>query len=114
IFVYLFSTINQTVESILHNLMSLEELGKFFMIFLVFFSILVYRTLLVNRFFNQKWYQYIFVFIDMYLIVILSNAINGDFQQTFIPFVLMSAFIYLIILIQYFFYYKFVNAQVDM
>lgn len=113
IFVYILSTINQTAEGISHNLMSLEELGKSFMLFLVFFSIWVYRTLLVNRFFNQKWYQYIFVFIDMYLIVILSKAINGDFQQTFIPFVLMSALIYLSIFIQYFLNYKFGNAQVD-
>lgn len=111
IFVYILSTINQTVEGISHNLMSLEELGKSFMLFLVFFSIWVYRTLLVNRFFNQKWYQYIFVFIDMYLIVILSKAINGDFQQTFIPFVLMSALIYLSIFIQYFLNYKFANAN---
>lgn len=111
IFVYILSTINQTAEGISHNLMSLEELGKSFMLFLVFFSIWVYRTLLVNRFFNQKWYQYIFVFIDMYLIVILSKAINGDFQQTFIPFVLMSSLIYLSIFIQYFLNYKFANAN---
>ena len=89
IFVYVLATINQTVEGISHNIMSLEELGKSFMLFLVFFSIWIYRTLLVNRFFNQKWYQYIFVFIDMYLIVILSKAINSDFQQTFLPFVLI-------------------------
>ena len=47
----------------------------------------------------------------MYLIVILSKAINGDFQQTFIPFVLMSALIYLSIFIQYFLNYKFANAN---
>lgn len=111
VFVYILSTINQTAEGISHNLMSLEELGKSFMLFLVFFSIWVYRTLLVNRFFNQKWYQYIFVFIDMYLIVILSKAINDDFQQTFISFVLMSAMIYLSIFIQYFLNYKFANAN---
>lgn len=113
IFVYILSTINQTAEGISHNLMSLEELGKSFMLFLVFFSIWVYRTLLVNRFFNQKWYQYMFVFIDMYLIILLSKAINGDFQQTFLPFVLMSVLIYLSIIIQYFINYKFVNSQVD-
>ncbi|MEW8964346.1 low temperature requirement protein A, partial [Staphylococcus arlettae] len=61
IFVYVLATINQTVEGISHNIMSLEELGKSFMLFLVFFSIWIYRTLLVNRFFNQKWYQYVFV-----------------------------------------------------
>lgn len=113
IFVYILSTINQTAEGISHNLMSLEELGKSFMLFLVFFSIWVYRTLLVNRFFNQKWYQYMFVFIDMYFIILLSKAINGDFQQTFLPFVLMSVLIYLSIIIQYFINYKFGNAQVD-
>lgn len=114
IFVYILSTINQTAEGISHNLMSLEELGKSFMLFLVFFSIWVYRTLLVNRFFNQKWYQYIFVFIDMYLIVILSKAINSDFQQTFLPFVLMSALVYLSVFIQYFINYKFTNTRIDM
>src|SRR5699024_11498348 len=95
IFVYILSTINQTAVGISHNLMSLDELGKSFMLFLVFFSIWVYRTLLVNRFFNQKWYQYIFVFIDMYLIVILSKAINSDFLQTFFLFFLILVFCYL-------------------
>src|SRR5699024_12275360 len=99
IFVYILSTIKQTAEGISHNLMSLEELGKSFMLFLVFFSIWVYRTLLVNRFFNQKWYQYMFVFIDMYFIILLSKAINGDFQQTFFTFVLISVFIYLNIIL---------------
>src|SRR5699024_7040835 len=106
--------IRRSSDLISHNLMSLEELGKSFMLFLVFFSIWGYRTLLVNRFFNQKWYQYIFVFIDMYLIVILSKAINSDFQQTFRAFVLMSALVYLSIFIQYFINYKFTNAKVDM
>ena len=113
IFVYVLATINQTVEGISHNIMSLEELGKSFMLFLVFFSIWIYRTLLVNRFFNQKWYQYVFVFIDMYLIIILSKAINSDFQQTFSPFVLTTALVYLSVFILYFINYKFTDTEVD-
>ncbi|GGI39547.1 low temperature requirement protein A [Mammaliicoccus stepanovicii] len=113
VFVYILATINQTIESISHNFMSWEGLGKSFMLFLVFFSIWVYRTLLVNRFFNQKWYQYLFVFIDMFIIIMLSKAISGDFQQTFIPFVFMSSLIYLSILIQYYINYKFSGSTVN-
>ncbi|PHK48472.1 low temperature requirement protein A [Staphylococcus edaphicus] len=113
VFVYVLSSINHTVEEISHNLMSLEELGKSFMMFLVFFSIWIYRTLLVNRFFSKKWYQYLFVFIDMFLIIILSRAINGNFQETFTPFVVMTSLIYLSIFIQYFINYKLTHSQVD-
>ncbi|WP_251521698.1 MULTISPECIES: low temperature requirement protein A [Staphylococcus] len=113
IFVYVLSTINQTVESISDNLMAYEDLGKSFMLFLVFFSIWIYRTLLVNRFFNKKWYQYLFVFIDMYLIIILSKAINAEFQQTFKPFVIMSTIIYLSIVIQYYMNHFLDNKDVE-
>lgn len=113
IFVYILSTINHTVEGISHNLMSPEGLGKSFMLFLVFYSIWIYRTLLVNRLFNKKWYQYLFVFVDMFLIIILSKAINEDFQHTFKPFVLTSALIYVSIIIQYFINYKLSGSKVD-
>lgn len=113
IFVYILSTINHTVEGISHNLMSPEGLGKSFMLFLVFYSIWIYRTMLVNRLFNKKWYQYLFVFIDMFLIIILSKAINEDFQHTFKPFVLTSALIYFSIIVQYFINYKFSGSKVD-
>lgn len=39
VFVYVLSTINHTVEHISSNLVSLESLGKTFMLFLVFFAI---------------------------------------------------------------------------
>lgn len=113
IFVYILATINHTIEGLSHNLMSPEGLGKSFMLFLVFYTIWIYRTLLVNRLFNKKWYQYLFVFIDMFLIIILSKAINGDFQHTFKPFVLTSALVYFSIIIQYFINYKLSGPKVD-
>ncbi|MCJ0920985.1 low temperature requirement protein A [Mammaliicoccus sciuri] len=54
VFVYVLSTINHTVEHISSNLVSLESLGKTFMLFLVFFAIWIYRTFLVNRFFQKN------------------------------------------------------------
>src|SRR5699024_4496854 len=103
IFVYILSTINQTAEGISHNLMSLEELGKSFMIFLVFFSIWVYRTLLVIIFFNLNCYQYIFVFIFMYLLFILYNF--------------LYLFVYCILLVNIFFnqkWYQYIFVFIDM
>lgn len=106
VFVFVFTSINQTVEGVSENLASIESLGKNFMMFLIFFAIWVYRTLLVNRFFEQKWYQYLFVFIDMFLILLLSKSINENFQVTFKPFVIISAVIFLSISIQYLMNYK--------
>lgn len=106
VFVFVLSTINHTVETISEDLASLESLGKNFTMFLIFFAIWVYRTLLVNRFFEQKWYQYLFVFIDMFLILLLSKATNADFQQTFKPFVMISMLIFLSIILQYCINYK--------
>lgn len=71
------------------------------MLFLVFFAIWTYRTFLVNRFFKKKWYQYIFVFTDMFLILLLSKSINSNFQETFTPFVVITAIIFMSILLQY-------------
>lgn len=113
VFVYVLSTINHTVEHISDSLVNIESLGKNFMLFLVFFAIWIYHTLLINRFFNQKWYQYVFIFLDMFLILYLSKAINGDFQKTFVPFVLMTTIIFLSVIIQYYINYKWVNHAVD-
>lgn len=106
VFVYVLSTINHTVEHISSNLVSLESLGKTFMLFLVFFAIWIYRTFLVNRFFQKKWYQYVFLFVDMFLILLLSKSINNDFQETFTPFVLTTAIIFLSLFIQYIINYR--------
>lgn len=113
VFVYVLSTINITVEHISTSLVDLESLGKNFMLFLVFFSIWIYHTLLVNRFFEQKWYQYVFLFIDMFLILYLSKAINGDFQETFVAFASTTTVIFISIIIQYVLSYKFVDHSIN-
>ncbi|WP_411954332.1 low temperature requirement protein A [Alkalibacillus sp. S2W] len=101
IFVYVLASIAQTVESISLGILSLEGLGKHLMLFLVFFAIWVYRTLLVNRYFDKTWYQYLFVFIDMFLIILLSQSINSNFQETFTPFVLLSSALFMSTAVQY-------------
>lgn len=101
IFVYVLSQINHTVEHISPSLLTLESLGKNTMLFLVFFAIWIYRTLLVNRFFEKKWYQYMFVFIDMFLVILLSKTINADFEKTFISFTGLTTLIFLSIALQY-------------
>ena len=101
IFVSILSQVNQATEHMTDGILSTETLIKNFMLFLIFVAIWVYRTLLVNRFFNNKWYQYAFVFIDMFLIILLSKAINSDFQSTFTPGVLITIFLFLSIATQY-------------
>lgn len=101
IFVSILSQVNQATEHMTDGVLSIESLLKNFMLFLIFVAIWVYRTLLVNRFFNKKWYQYAFVFIDMFLIILLSKAINSDFQSTFTPGVLITIFLFLSIATQY-------------
>lgn len=39
VFVFVFTSINQTVEGVSENLASIESLGKNFMMFLIFFAI---------------------------------------------------------------------------
>src|SRR5699024_1231314 len=101
IFVSILSQVNQATEHMTDGILSTENLLKNFMLFLIFVAIWVYRTLLVNRFFNKKWYQYAFVFIDMFLIILLSRAINSEFQSTFTPGVLITTLLFLSIATQY-------------
>ncbi|WP_426428775.1 low temperature requirement protein A [Staphylococcus equorum] len=101
IFVSILSQVNQATEHMEDGILSTENLFKNFMLFLIFVAIWVYRTLLVNRFFNKKWYQYAFVFIDMFLIILLSRAIDSDFQSTFTPGVIITILIFLSIATQY-------------
>lgn len=101
IFVSILSQVNQATAHMTDGILSAENLLKNFMLFLIFVAIWVYRTLLVNRFFNKKWYQYAFVFIDMFLIILLSRAIDSDFQSTFTPGVLITTLLFLSIATQY-------------
>lgn len=102
IFVYAISRITTTVNYLNHDeQIPFELLGKFLMLFLVFWCIWTYQTVFSNRFFMNRLRDYIFIFIDMFLVIILSQAINPDFEKTFFTFVACTTLLFLSILVQY-------------
>ncbi len=85
-----------------NNMISLEQLLKFFMLYLVFWCIWTYQTVYSNRFFEEKLQDYVFLFFNMFVVIVLSQAIHFNFQETFSTFVGATTCLFLSIGIQYF------------
>lgn len=102
IFVYAISQISQIITTLnSKEMISLEALGKFFTLFLVFWGIWSYQTIYSNRFSKSTISNYIFIFINMFLVIVLSQSINYDFEKTYFSFVLCTILLCLSIGFQY-------------
>ncbi|WP_439443736.1 low temperature requirement protein A [Listeria aquatica] len=79
----------------------MAALVKYGIVVLVFWSVWTYQTVFINRFFKASLTNYIFILINMFIVMILSQSINIDFQETFTPFVVCTSMLYTCVLLQY-------------
>lgn len=107
IFVYAIGKIAAIISHVAPNeVISLEQLFKFFMLYLVFWTIWTYQTVYSNRFFEGRLQDYVVLFFNLFIVIILSQAIHLDFQETFSTFVWSTTCLFISIGIQYFLTYS--------
>lgn len=79
-----------------------QSLDDFLIVALAFFVIWTYQTMLANRFFNIHSSVPFFLFFDMFWILVLSQKIQANFEQTHELFAGVSSILLFSLAIQYF------------
>lgn len=79
-----------------------QSLDDFLIVALAFFGIWIYQSMLSNRFFNIHSSVPFFLFFDMFWILVLSQKIQENFEQTHELFAGVSSILFLSLAVQYF------------
>ncbi|MEI5995140.1 low temperature requirement protein A [Candidatus Enterococcus mansonii] len=81
---------------------SFKSLGEFFMLTLVFWTIWTYQTVFANRFSIKNKLNALFLFFDMFWVIVLAQAIHVDFEKTHFTFAGATSILFFSIALQYY------------
>lgn len=101
IFVYAISKIAHTILHVHHGVVSPDLFFKYTMMTLIFTIIWSYQTFFTNRYGMIRPKDIIFMMVNMFIVIYLSNSLYPDFDKTYFPFVLCTSLLFLSIAIQY-------------
>lgn len=101
IFVYAISKIAHTILHVHHGVVSPDLFFKYTMMTLIFTMIWSYQTFFTNRYGMIRPKDIIFMMVNMFIVIYLSNSLYPDFDKTYFPFVLCTGLLFLSIAVQY-------------
>lgn len=102
IFAYAISRIASILFVGADQQLSFKSLGEFFMLTLVFWTIWTYQTVFANRFSIKNKTSALFLFFDMFWVIVLAQAINVDFEKTHFTFAGATSILFFSIALQYY------------
>jgi len=101
IYAYAIGRMTQAVATPAHGQIPWLNLLEFLMMFLVFWNLWSYQTVFANRFYTGKLVDNLFLFVDMFLVIYLSTALNIDFASTKVAFQLSTGLLLISVGLQY-------------
>ncbi|KRM71459.1 low temperature requirement protein A [Lacticaseibacillus brantae] len=101
IYAYAIGRMTQAVATPTYGQIPWLNLLEFLMMFLVFWNLWSYQTVFANRFYTGKLVDNLFLFIDMFLVIYLSTALNIDFAATKVAFQLSTGILLISVGLQY-------------
>ncbi|MGV0168315.1 low temperature requirement protein A [Furfurilactobacillus sp. WILCCON 0119] len=101
IFAYAISRITTILHLVHHEEIPGLYLGEYLIMFFMFWTIWTYQTVLVNRFFHENLQHTVFMLFDMFMVIILSQSLNADFEATHLTFAGSTSILLISIGIQY-------------
>lgn len=102
IFAYAISRVAAILFVDANQMLSFKSLGEFSMLTLVFWTIWTYQTVFANRFSIKNKISALFLFFDMFWVIILAQAINVDFEKTHFTFAGATSILFFSIALQYY------------
>ncbi|MBO0474013.1 low temperature requirement protein A [Enterococcus ureasiticus] len=102
IFAYAVSRIASILFVGVDQVLSFKSLGEFLMLTLVFWTIWTYQTVSANRFSIKNKTSALFLFFDMFWVIILAQSINVDFEKTHFTFAGATSILFFSIALQYY------------
>jgi low temperature requirement protein LtrA len=112
IFAYAISRIASILFVGADHRLSFKSLGEFLMLTLVFWTIWTYQTVFANRFSIKNKISALFLFFDMFWVIVLTQAISSDFEKTHFTFAGATSILFFSIALQY--YLKMKNTDNEM
>lgn len=109
IFAFAISRIAAILYSDTDRLISIKTIGQFLMLTLVFWTIWTYQTVFANRFSIKNKISALFLFFDMFWVIVLAKSINNDFEKTHFTFAGATSILFFSIALQY--YLKMRNTE---
>ncbi|EOH99344.1 hypothetical protein UAW_00494 [Enterococcus haemoperoxidus ATCC BAA-382] len=102
IFAYAISRIASILFVGADQVLSFKSMGEFLMLTLVFWTIWTYQTVFANRFSIKNKISALFLFFDMFWVIILAQSINVDFEKTHFTFAGATSILFFSIALQYY------------
>lgn len=102
IFAYAISRIASILFVGANQMLSFKSLGEFLMLTLVFWVIWTYQTVFANRFSIKNNISALFLFFDMFWVIVLAQSINVDFEKTHFTFAGATSILFFSIALQYY------------
>ncbi|MGX7243495.1 low temperature requirement protein A [Enterococcus quebecensis] len=102
IFAYAISRITSILFVGANEMLSFKSIGEFLMLTLVFWTIWTYQTVFANRFSIKNKISALFLFFDMFWVIVLAQSINIDFEKTHFTFAGATSILFFSIALQYY------------
>ncbi|EEI72556.1 low temperature requirement protein A [Lentilactobacillus hilgardii] len=101
IFAYAISRITSVLHIINSERIPVLDVAEFLMMMLVFWTIWTYQTVFANRFYHTNLSHVVFLVFNMFWVVILSQSINTNFEQTHATFAGATSVLFMSLAVQY-------------
>lgn len=102
IFAYAISRITAILYLGTDQMFSLKNIGEFLILTLVFWTIWTYQTVFMNRFSIKNRINALFLFFDMFWVIILAQSIDISFEKTHFTFAGATSLLFFSIALQYY------------
>lgn len=113
VYVYMISQATSLIHHLHHGVLSPTTLAIFFLVVVVFINSWMIQMVFTNRYGKSSWTNIIFSFIDMAIVLYMSNAFTATFNQNFRTFFLAAGLLSLTLFLQYLIEYWTATKKVD-
>lgn len=113
VFVYMVSQATGLIHHLHHGVINLTTLGIFFLVIIVFINSWMVQMVFTNRYGQSSWTNIVFSFIDMAIVLYMSNAFTATFDQNLATFFIAAGLLSLTLCLQYLITYFQVKKEAD-
>lgn len=101
VFAYMISQATSLIHHIHHGIITPTTLGIFALVVIVFINSWMFQMVFTNRYGESSWTNVTFTFVDMAILLYMSNAFPDTFNQDLRTFFIAAGLLSLTLCLQY-------------
>lgn len=113
VFVYMVSRATELLHHLHHGILPLSTLVIFVLVIVVFINSWMVQMVFTNRYGKSSWTNIMFSFVDMAIVLYMSNAFTATFDQHLATFFIAAGLLSLTLCLQYLITFFQVKTEVD-